>query len=49
MTKPTRSKRFDPSFWTEKLVTILLGILLFILLAVIVLIGMSLVGLTPGA
>ena len=49
MKKPTQSKRFDPSFWTEKLVPVLLGILLFILLAVIVLIGMSLVGLTPGA
>lgn len=48
MKKSNQTKRFDPSFWTEKLVPVLLGLLVFVLLAVIVILIMSLLGLTPG-
>ncbi len=43
------SKRFTPSFWTEKLVPAALVLLVLILLATVVITGMALVGLTPGA
>ncbi len=49
MKKTNQSKRFDPSFWTEKLVPVLLGLLALILLAVFVILVMSLLGLTPSA
>ncbi len=49
MKRSNQSKRFDPSFWTEKLVPVLLGLLVLILLAVLVILVMSLLGLTPGA
>lgn len=43
------SKRFTPSFWTEKLVPAVLVLLALVLLATLVVTGMALVGLTPGA
>ncbi len=43
------SKRFSPSFWTEKLVPAALILLVLILLATLVITGMALAGLTPGA
>lgn len=45
--RPT--KRFESSFLTDKIVPVLLGLLVFILLAVIVILILSLLGLTPGA
>jgi hypothetical protein len=44
-----QSQRFDPSGWTAKLVPVLLGLILLGLLAVLVLVGLSVLGITPGA
>lgn len=49
MPKHRYSKRFSPSFITEKLVPILLVMLIVILLAVFVIIGLSLLGVAPSA
>ena len=49
MKRSNQSKRFDPTFWTEKLVPVLLGLLVLILLAVLVILILSLLGLTPAA
>ena len=49
MSQQPRSKKFSPSFITEKLVPILLIILVGVLLAVLVLISLSLFGLIPAA
>ncbi len=43
-----KSKRFTPSKWTEYLVPILLILLLIGLLATLVIVALSLSGLTPG-
>ncbi|MEW5830051.1 MAG: hypothetical protein AB1846_14245 [Chloroflexota bacterium] len=49
MSAPRGSKRFTPSFWTEKLVPAALALLVLVLLATVVITGMALLGLTPGA
>lgn len=38
------SKRFDRTIWTERLVPVVLGILLFVLVAIFVLVGLSALG-----
>jgi hypothetical protein len=43
------SKRFDPSFWTEKIVPAALVLLVLVLLATLIITGLALLGLTPGA
>ena len=43
------SKRFTPSAWTEKLVPILLVLLVLALLTTLVITGLALLGVTPGA
>jgi hypothetical protein len=45
MKKP--SKRFNPSTWSERLVPVLLGLLALGLLITLVIIGLSVAGLTP--
>lgn len=45
--RPT--KRFESSFFTDKIVPVLLGLLVFILLAVIVILALSLMGIIHGA
>jgi len=42
------SKRFDPNFWSERLVPLLLILILLGLLITLVVVGLSLLGLTPG-
>jgi hypothetical protein len=42
------SKRFTPTWWTERLVPALLAILLIALLATLVIICLSVLGLTPS-
>ena len=49
MPEPRHSKRFSPSFVTEKLIPVLLVMLIVVLLAVFVIIGLSLMGGTPSA
>jgi len=49
MTDPNRSKRFNPNTFTRKIVPVLLGVLVLILLAVIIIIGLSLTGVIPPA
>jgi hypothetical protein len=44
-----QSQRFAPSVWTRHLVPVLLGLILLGLLATLVLVGLSVVGITPGA
>ena len=46
MSNPNQSKRFNPNTLTEKIVPILLGTLVVILLAVFIIIGLSLMGLS---
>ena len=46
MSRP--SKRFDPNFWSERLVPLLFVIILLGLLITLVVVGLSLAGLTPG-
>ncbi len=46
MNKP--SKRFKPSAWTEKVIPVLLAVLVLALLATLVVIGLSLFGVTPA-
>jgi hypothetical protein len=46
---PKRSTRFSPSALTEKLVPIVLAILALLLLGSLVIIGLSLLGVTPSA
>ena len=41
------SRRFTPTTWSERLVPILLVLLLVVLIATLVLIGLSVMGLTP--
>lgn len=43
------SGRFNPTGWTEKLVPVLLMILVLALLATLVIIGLAMLGITPGA
>lgn len=49
MTTNQHSKRFNPNSLTEKIVPILLVLLIVILVAVFVVIGLSLMGVTPSA
>lgn len=42
------SQRFDTSGWTVKLVPVLLSLILLALLATLVLVGLSVLGVTPG-
>jgi hypothetical protein len=42
------SKRFTPSAWTERLVPILLALLALALLATLVVVFLSVLGVTPG-
>ncbi|MBI5838942.1 MAG: hypothetical protein HZB19_02460 [Chloroflexi bacterium] len=49
MPETRRSKRFSPSGLTEKLVPVLLVILVLALLGVLVIVGLSLLGITPSA
>ena len=42
------SKRFDPSGWSSRLVPVLLALLLLGLIATLVVILLSVLGLTPG-
>ena len=44
-----RSKRFNPTMMTEKIVPVLLVLLLLVLLAVFVIVGLSLAGVIPSA
>jgi hypothetical protein len=44
-----RSVRFSPSTFTEKLVPIVLILLVLVLLGSLVIIGLSLLGVTPSA
>lgn len=46
---PKPSARFSATFWTEKIIPALLALLVLGLLAVLVIIGLSLLGLTPAA
>jgi hypothetical protein len=41
-------KRFDSSFWTERLAPVLLVLLVVVMLAVLVITVLSVLGLTPG-
>jgi hypothetical protein len=43
-----KSKRFTPGFWTGRLMPVLLVGLLLALLATLILIVLSIAGLTPG-
>ena len=43
-----RSRRFKPSAWSERLVPVLLAILLLGLVATLVVVGLSVAGITPG-
>ena len=45
---PKKSQRFAPSALTDKLVPVALGLILLGLLAVLVLVGLSVLGITPG-
>jgi len=47
--KSKNSQRFKPSFITEKLVPVLFVLIFFGLLVVLILIGLSLSGLTPAS
>jgi len=49
MLEPRRSRRFIPSSITEKLVPVFLVVLLLTLLAVLIIIGLSLLGVTASA
>lgn len=49
MAATNRSKRFNPNMLTEKIVPIMLILLLVVLLAVFVVIGLSLAGITTPA
>lgn len=42
-------KRFDPSFWSERLVPVLLALLVFLLVGTVVVTVVSMLGLTPGS
>ncbi|MDD2921493.1 MAG: hypothetical protein PHQ36_04335 [Anaerolineales bacterium] len=44
-----RSVRFSPSAWTEKLVPVILAVLVALLIGSLVVIGLSLLGVTPSA
>lgn len=44
-----RSTRFSPSVLTEKLVPVVLAILVLVLIGSLVIIGLSLFGVTPSA
>lgn len=44
-----RSKRFSPSTFVDKLIPIVLIILVVILLGSLVIVGLSLLGVTPSA
>jgi hypothetical protein len=44
-----RSKRFTPTWWSERLVPVLLGLILLGLLVTLLITGLSVLGLTPGA
>lgn len=48
MAATRRSKRFDPTVITEKIVPVLLVVLVLVLLAVLVVTGLSLVGAIPS-
>ena len=43
-----KSKRFEPTKWSERLVPILLVIILLGLLATISIVALAILGLTPG-
>jgi len=43
-----KSKRFEPTKWSERLVPILLAIILIGLVATILIVAMAVIGLTPG-
>lgn len=47
MSDPQRdaSKRFDRTIWTERLVPVVLGILLFVLIAIFIIVGLAVLGL----
>jgi hypothetical protein len=49
MTDRRPSKRFKPSAWTERLVPILLALLALALLATLIVVGLAVLGVTPGA
>ena len=42
-------KRFDPSFWSERLVPVLLALLVLLLVGTVVVTVVSMLGLTPGS
>jgi hypothetical protein len=42
------SKRFDPSNWASRLVPVFLALLLLALFAILIIILLSVLGLTPG-
>jgi hypothetical protein len=42
------SKRFDPSTWSERIVPVLLVLLLLALIITLGIIGLSMLGFTPG-
>jgi hypothetical protein len=43
-----KSRRFKPSAWSERLVPVLLAVLLLGLVATLVVVGLSVAGITPG-
>lgn len=43
-----KSKRFEPTRWSERLVPILLVIILLGLVVTILIVAMAMLGLTPG-
>ncbi len=49
MSQNQTSAKFSPSKWTEKLVPFALALLVLILLAALVITGLSLMGVTPSA
>jgi len=42
-------KRFDPSFWSERLVPVLLALLVLALVGTVVITVFSMLGITPGS
>lgn len=49
MSTPHPTKRFNPNTFTERIVPLLLIVMVFALLAVFIIIGLSLTGVFPSA
>lgn len=49
MSRPHSSSRFSASKWMERLIPLALAFLVLVLLAALVIVGLSLMGVTPSA